>query len=113
MIYPNRTSLNCSTIHSCFINQRTRSAHDGSPWSSGVKPSPKDTGLWRPTLHCSPTVNATANHDPHSRVGEMIRRLRAMREPGESYSDVFLRIAGIFAADLIGESKRAGLRATE
>jgi hypothetical protein len=43
----------------------------------------------------------------------MIRRLRAMREPGESYSDVFLRIAGIFAADLIGESKRAGLRATE
>jgi hypothetical protein len=28
---PNRTRLNCSTIHSCFINQHTRSAHDGSP----------------------------------------------------------------------------------
>jgi hypothetical protein len=44
----------------------------------------------------------------------VVNRLTAMRGPGESYSDVILRIAGIFAADLIGESKRAGLRrATE
>jgi hypothetical protein len=44
----------------------------------------------------------------------VLGHLRAMRGPGESYSDVILRIARIFAADLIGESKRAGLRrATE
>jgi hypothetical protein len=39
-----------------------------------------------------------------------VNRLGAMRGRGESYSDVILRIAGIFAADLIGESRRAGLR---
>jgi hypothetical protein len=40
----------------------------------------------------------------------VIDRLNFLRGPGESYSDVILRIAGIFAAELIGESKRAGLR---
>jgi hypothetical protein len=52
-VYPNgtRLMLNHSTIGSCLINRCTRSARDGSPWSSGkAKPeNPIQVGLWRPT----------------------------------------------------------------